>query len=105
MNETPEAPVEAAVESVEKESKPEKTEVRFESAMPIEEAISYFEAIINGLKKGTLTLKQDEKQLTLEPPQHLGVEVRAARKKDKERISFEIAWRSNQSSDLTITSD
>jgi len=81
------------------------TEVRFESSMPLEEAVSYFEAIVSGLKKGTLSLTQDGNCLTLTPPLHLDVEVKAVRKKGKERLQFELGWRTSPPSDLQISSE
>src|SRR5210317_677169 len=41
----------------EKEEK-KKTKVKFKSVMPREEAISYFEAIVAGLKRGSIQIRQ-----------------------------------------------
>ena len=79
--------------------------VVFENTMAREEAVSYFEAIVTGLKKGRLCIKQGDASLDLEPGQQVDVEVVASRKKGRERISFEIEWRESRESDLSITSD
>ena len=84
---------------------PSSTKVTFESVMPREEAISYFEAIVAGLKSGTLRIRQGEESLTLNPPAQLGVNVKAASKGEKEKISFEMTWRVPTEADLTISSD
>lgn len=81
------------------------TSVRFDSSMTLDEAVSYFEAIVSGLKKGTINFKQGENTITLMPPAHLDVEVRARKKRDKEKISFELSWRTPSESDLQITSE
>lgn len=86
------------------EKKPEKIEIRFEGTMPLEEAVSYFEALVGGLRKGTINLKQGEESLTLIPQPFLDVEVKAVRKKNKEKISFELQWRPPADSELSITS-
>jgi len=79
--------------------------VTFESVMPREEAVSYFEAIVAGLKSGTLRIRQGEETVVLTPPDQLAVEVKAVRKGHKEKILFEIAWRVSSSADLTISAD
>lgn len=71
----------------------DKSKVKFESSMSLEEAISYFEAIVSSLKQGSLTLKQGDKMLTLHPVATLEIEVEAERKKNKEEISFEMKWK------------
>ena len=92
-------------EEPQEEQVKEASSVRFESSMTLDEAISYFEAIVAGLKKGTINFKQGDSQMTVSPPPHLDVEVRARRKSDKEKISFELAWRTTETSDLQITSE
>jgi amphi-Trp domain-containing protein len=82
----------------------ERAKLGFESFLPREEAVAYFEAIVAGLKKGAIQFKQDDESLTLNPPSHLDIEVKASRKKGRERISFEVSWRAEEPSDLTIVS-
>ena len=98
------APTDAKKEK-DKDKKAERCEVEFESSLPLEEAVSYFEAIVAGLKKGTLHLRQGERVLTMNPPGHLDLEVVAARKKGRERISFELTWRTPNDAELTISTD
>ncbi len=61
--------------------------------MTVEEAISYFEAIIASLKRGSVTITQAGKTLTLNPAQTMKIEVTAERKKDKEEIAIEMKWK------------
>jgi amphi-Trp domain-containing protein len=70
-----------------------KAEVKFENTLPLSEAVSYFEAIVAGFKKGSINLRRGDKDVTLTPSSNVVVEVKAVRKKKKEGISFEIFWR------------
>jgi amphi-Trp domain-containing protein len=72
--------------------KPKKLKIDFEASMPRNEAISYFEAIIGGLRSGRLEFKQGDQTLVLNPPDRLEIEVKAQSKGDKGRVVFEIEW-------------
>ena len=79
-------------ESDDEDDKPKKVKISFEAKMPRTEAVSYFEAIVGGLRSGRLEFKQDGETLVLSPPEQLEVEVKAQRKGDKGKVVFEIAW-------------
>ena len=83
----------------------ERSKVKFEGMLPREEAISYFEAIVAGMKKGTIQLRQGEESVTLKLPEQVSLEVKAATKGDKEKIRFELAWHAPAGSDLKISSN
>lgn len=83
--------------------KPKKVKIDFEATMPRNEAISYFESIISGLRSGRLEFKQGEQTLVLNPPDRLEIEVKAQSKGDKGRVVFEIEW-SDEHRALEITS-
>jgi amphi-Trp domain-containing protein len=86
------------------ERKPKsKQRIEFSSSMQRDEAIAYFEAIIGGLRKGALQFKQGGESLALTPPPYLEVDVVASRKADKEKVVFELSWRSRGGKDLTVT--
>jgi amphi-Trp domain-containing protein len=82
--------------------KPKKLKIDFEASMPRNEAISYFEAIIGGLRSGRLEFKQGEQSLVLNPPDRLEIEVKAQSKGDKGRVVFQIEW-SNEHRELDIS--
>lgn len=86
----------------EEKDEPKKQKIEFEAGMPRNEAISYFEAIIGGLRSGRLEFKQGDKSLVLNPPDRLEIEVKAQSKGDKGRVVFEIAW-SNEHQTLDIS--
>lgn len=82
----------------------EKAAVKFENTMALDEAVSYFEAIVAGFKKGTINLRSGDRNVTLTPTAHVEVEVKAVSKKKKEGITFEIMWKTPEQSALTISS-
>jgi amphi-Trp domain-containing protein len=75
-----------------KGDKPEKIKISFEASMPRNEAVSYFEAIVGGLRSGRLEFKQGDKTLILNPPDRLEIEVKAQSKGTKGSVVFEIEW-------------
>jgi amphi-Trp domain-containing protein len=76
----------------EKKEKKKKLEIKFESNMPRSEAVSYFEAIVGGLRSGRLEFRQEGDTLVLNPPERLEIEVKAQQKGEKGKIVFEISW-------------
>ena len=76
---------------VEKSDK--KTKVSFDATMGREEAVSYFEAIVAGLKSGTIQFRQGEENLTLEVGEQVAVTVKAQQKGEKGKVAFELGWR------------
>jgi amphi-Trp domain-containing protein len=104
-NDNGKASVEVAELEVRESGKSEKLNVAFESTIAREEAVAYFETLVAGLKKGKLHLKQELNEISLHPPENLVVKVKATRKRDKEKLSFEVSWRNAESSGLSISSD
>ena len=95
----------AAQEDTKKDEKEKKSsKVHFESVLPREEAVSYFEAIAAGMKKGKIQLKQGDESISLELPPQVGLEVKAVRKGEKEKITFELVWRKTPTTELKIGS-
>jgi amphi-Trp domain-containing protein len=78
------------------------SKVKFETVLAREEAVSYFEALIEGLRKGTIQLKQGNDAITLKPGPKVAIEVKAGRKAEKERISFEIEWRTEEAANADL---
>ena len=82
-------------EKDEKKDKPKKVEIAYEAAMPRDEAVSYFEALVAGLRSGHLEFRSEDRVLVLAPPDHLEIEVTAQQKGDKSKVVFEIEWSGN----------
>lgn len=77
---------------------------KFDSTMRRDEAVAYFEAIIAGLRQGTLHFKHGDRELTVHPAPHLEVSVKASRKGKEQTVSFDIAWRPEHEAELEIHS-
>ncbi len=92
-------------DKTEKKKKKKKNKVKFKSMMLREEAISYFEAILAGIKRGSIQIRQGDESVELRPTPQLDVSVKAASRDQDERIVFEIKWRTASESDLTISTD
>ena len=70
-----------------------KAKIKFSSAMQRGEAVGYFSALVDGLRHGRLQFRHGEESVALEPSERVTIEVKAARKGDKERVSFELEWK------------
>lgn len=92
----------AALEAAEGSEKKSKAKLEFESMLTRDEAAAYFEAIVKGLRKGSIHFHQSDESLTLSPGEHVGIEVKATQKNGRQRLSFELNWRTDKGSKLTI---
>jgi len=81
----------------------DKQEVKFQSSMAVEETVAYLEAIVAGIKKGAVSLKQGDQSVTLKPTGDVDVEVKAVHKKKKEEVVIELSWRVPVDSELMIS--
>lgn len=91
----PEMQADVSDDSEKAESAPEERKsgkISFESAMATEEAVNYFEAIINGLRKGSVEFRRGSEALSLQPGARVNVEVKASSKGKKEKVTFELSW-------------
>jgi len=79
-------------EDEEEDEDDDKGAIDFEATLPRSEAVSYFEAIIAGLKSGRLEFRQGEDSVVFNLPDRVELEVEAKLKGDKGKIEFEIQW-------------
>ena len=91
------------LEGAEAKPKPSKLKVKFAAELHRDEAFIYFQSILDGLRKGKLQLKQGDKLLQLAPAESLEIEVKAAKKADKEKLSIELSW-TDSTDDLEVSS-
>ncbi len=70
-----------------------KLEIEFASKLHRDEVLIYFESILDGLKKGSLQLKQSGKLLDLAPAEAMDIEVKGSKKADKQKLSIKLSWR------------
>jgi amphi-Trp domain-containing protein len=80
-----------------------KGKIKFESVMQRSEAVVYFSALVDGLKHGQLQFRHGKEQLSLAPTEQVVVEVKATRKGDREKVSFELEWKQNAEDDLGLS--
>jgi amphi-Trp domain-containing protein len=81
-----------------------KGKINFESVMQRTEAVAYFGALVDGLRHGRLQFRLGDESLSLEPTDQVQVEVKAQKKGDKERVSFELEWRLSAKKTLEVSS-
>ena len=94
------AATQAAPEEVRRK---DKAKIKFESLMQRGEAVTYFSALVDGLRHGHLQFKQRDETVELSPAEQVQVEVRASRKGDKEKVSFELSWRTGDHAELEVS--
>jgi amphi-Trp domain-containing protein len=80
-----------------------KGRIKFESVMQRSEAAAYFGALVDGLKHGQLQFRHGEERLSLAPTDQVVVEVKAIRKGDKEKVSFELEWKCSSEDALGLS--
>lgn len=93
------APEEAS-ESKKKGSGKQKLE--FEGSLSRQEAVAQLEALAKGLAKGKISLQAKGQSVELSPSHHYDIELKAASKGSKERISIELSWRASSDPDQTL---
>lgn len=69
-----------------------KAKIQYRNQMHIDDAIAYFEAIVEGLKKKKVEVTKEDKSIVLEPQEQLIVEVKASTKPERSKISFKMSW-------------
>jgi amphi-Trp domain-containing protein len=55
--------------------------------------VAYFSALVDGLRHGRLQFRHGMESVALKPSEQVAIEVKASRKNDKERVSFELEWK------------
>jgi amphi-Trp domain-containing protein len=82
----------------------DKAKIKFASVMQRGEAVAYFSALVDGLRHGRLQFRHGMESVALEPSDQVGIEVKASRKGDKERVSFELEWKRPPRESLEVSS-
>ena len=75
-----------------KEANNDKAKIQYRNKMHIDDAIAYFEAIVAGLKNKKVEVTKEDESIVLEPQEQLIVEVKAATKPERSKISFKMSW-------------
>ena len=70
-------------------------------------SLEYLEALLGGLRAGTVRLELGDESITVRPQQKVTMKVKARSRPDRESISFELRWRTDGAaeggSDLNIS--
>lgn len=86
-----------------------KKEVGLKRSMELQEAVSCIKDLAAGLEKGEVYVRQGSEFLALTPSERVFLEVKAKRKKDKEKFSLSIGWYNeeliSEGEDIAISSD
>ena len=83
-----------------------KKKMRIDSVMELTKAITYLENLVESIKAGRVEVQTGDETITLNPAQVVEFEMELSRKKDKEKMSFEMSWkkdpRLDEETDLQI---
>lgn len=71
----------------------DKEKIRVEGVMQITEVIANLERLVADMKTGLVSLSAGDESLELRPSVLVNVDMKASRKKDKEKFSLEISWK------------
>ena len=66
---------------------------KYDNVVPLDAAAGYFDDILAGLAKGTIQFEKGKKNLVVRPTESCRIKIKAARKGKKERVSFDMSWR------------
>jgi amphi-Trp domain-containing protein len=76
--------------------------IKFSAILQRAEAVAYFAALVDGLRHGRLQFRHGDEMVALEPSEQVSVEVKASKKAEKERFSFELEWKRPERDRLEI---
>lgn len=77
----------------------DKEKIKVEGVMQLSEVIANLERMVTEMKSGIVTLTAGEECLELRPSVLVNVDIKASRKKDKEKFSLEISWKKHKELD------
>ena len=77
-----------------------KNKIEIEGVMELSRVIAYLENLLEGLKSGTVYVQAGTEAATLCPPSIVDFEMEVAQKKDKSKITVEIAWKQDAKTGL-----
>jgi len=70
-----------------------KQSIEFSEQQPLDTCIRQLEALLEGLKAGTVSLSQNQHKLWLRPGAAVELELRAEQSGESERLEVRLAWR------------
>lgn len=81
--------------------------LRFDGELERGEVAAYLEAIVRGLRNGSLQFRRAEESLALTPAERVSLSVKASSKKGRENVRFELEWHAPSATEgeLSIVAD
>lgn len=74
--------------------------LKIKSTTDLSDVIRHLENLIDSLKEGTVTIRKDDKAVTLTPQEPISMEIEAEAKSDKksrrEKLQFELKWKKGE---------
>ncbi len=70
----------------------EKKSVVINERMESDQVVAFLEDLVESLRAGTICIQHGDDLVTLKPGSHVSMELEAAVKKGKEKLSLEMAW-------------
>lgn len=70
-----------------------KNKVEIEGTMELTQAVAYIEDMLKGLKAGTVHVQFGVDSVLLHPKSVVDFEMEVSQKKDKEKITLEVTWK------------
>ena len=77
----------------------EKNEIKVKTAMDMNTAKAVLDDLAKSFKEGTICIESGSEFVTLKPSDQISLEIKAAQKKGKEKLSVELSWRQAAVSD------
>ena len=68
------------------------SKIKVQGVMSLDQAVRHLEEVLDALKQGGIRLQAGDDILVVQPQAMVEFEMKAARKKDKEKIEIEISW-------------
>lgn len=90
--------------SIANEEQQRKSKLEYRNQMSLDEAVAYFEAIVDGLKNKKIEFHKDDETISLKPQEQIVVEVKASAKGERSKVSFKMSWSEFDPAKLTIKS-
>lgn len=72
-----------------------KKEIKIKQVMDAEALSGMLEDLVRSFREGTVVLESGDEFVTLKPGRQIDLEIEAGHKKGKQKISLEMAWRTD----------
>jgi len=81
----------------------EKEKIDVKTTLQFKDAVSYLEDLTKSFKSGTIVIESGENSVAMKPGEQIAIKVEAKRKKNKQKIGFEISWSDTENDNFKIS--